>query len=820
MVVEYLNKELTRFGRLRYLIVGGDVLYPSYITNFFGKVKIVNSYGPSETTVCATYNTVESVQEATVIGRPIDNAMVYILSREGQLVPEGVSGEICVAGAGLARGYLNNPELTEQKFIPNPFEPGTGSKIYKTGDAGRWLPSGKIDYLGRIDEQVKIRGYRVELAEIQHVLLQSSLVSDAVVLAKNDAAGRKRLVGYIVAVNDHFDKEAVQSFLSSKLPDFMIPSVWVKLDSFPLTPNGKLDKKALPDPAIENVLKDQYTAPRNEWEEQLAVIWQDLLGVPKVGVDDNFFELGGDSILTIQLVSRANRLGYSLQARDIFLYQDIARLSKAVAQRSGHAASGEQDKLTGAAGLLPIQQWYLQTTAADLSHYNQAVLLSVDKMLDAAILDRAFTQLVLHHDALRLKFHRENGEWKQEYGDHQPTLIVEDLQSTGKQIFVTSITELADHYHQQLDIEKGVLVKMIWIQTPVDEASNRLLIIVHHLAIDGVSWRILLEDLDILITGFSKGAIPGLGKKSSSYRQWFQSLDKYRHTDHLIAQTNYWKIVEEGYVPIPVDKEFTATLKVNDLISYKSEMNEMYTGHLLKDISKAYNTNINDILLSALTLTFCDYCNRNNMVIGLEGHGREDIEKDMNTSRTIGWFTTLYPVLLEVDPARNIPATIKGIKEKLRAVPDKGIGYGVLKYIDPAELSDQPVCWDLLFNYLGQSDNIMGGNQWMSLAGESVGTVKSKTHPVNEKLTVTGWVQAGRLAINWEYSDQHFLKETVIGLAQKYLANLEAMIAHCLDQQKAGSVYTPSDYGLGSDISVEELDSFLEDEETDNIISF
>ena len=824
MVVEYLNKELSGIGKLRYLIVGGDVLYPSHITNFFGKVKIVNGYGPSETTVCATYNTIEKIEEASVIGKPIDNVSVYIVSREGELVPIGIAGEICIAGVGVARGYLNNPGHTAEKFIPNKFSELASLRMYKTGDAGRWLPNGKIEYLGRIDEQVKIRGYRVELGEIQHVIQLSGLVRDSIVLARADRLGHMRLVGYVIQGNKKFDKETMVSYLKGTLPEYMVPALWVSMDKLPFTTNGKLDKKALPEPDNERALTDQYLAPRNEWEKKLAVIWQELLGIPQVGITDNFFELGGDSILTIQLVSRANRVGFTLQARDIFLHQTINRLSKATALRTDVIAMGEQGELTGIAGLLPVQRWYLQTTQAHWSHYNQAVLLTIDKSVTNVILNETLKCLVRHHDALRLSYARqEGGEWKQIYGSHIPELIVEDLQPQPQQPLQSLINHHAEKYQRSLNIEKGELVKMVCMQTPAEETGNRLLIVIHHLATDGVSWRILLEDLNLLIAGFKNGRSADLGSKSSSCRQWYNSLKNYSKSKHLLSQLSYWQKIEKSFHTLSVDIENETPLISKDFSNCNVQLGEEYTASLLQDVPKAYHTVINDILLCALAVTLCKWGKKHHVVIGLEGHGREDIDKEIEIGRTVGWFTSLYPVLLEVDPGGSVASMIKGIKEQLRSVPDKGLGYGVLKYINQEKNLQEKMSWDILFNYLGQLDTAVSAGKYLTIAEQSVGTPRNEAHILYEKITITGFIKSGKLELNWNYSTKHYRDDTIIKLAEDYMSNLSLLIVHCSERQRTGSVYTPSDYGLGKDITNEELDKFLasgEYDEQDNIISF
>jgi acyl-CoA synthetase (AMP-forming)/AMP-acid ligase II/aryl carrier-like protein len=327
---------------LKCLLTGGDKLSSLDLNAI--NYKLINNYGPTEYTVVATNYTLSGKEKeaAPPIGKPISNTRIYIVSREGELAPVGVGGEICISGEGIARGYLNRPDLTAEKFVPNPFSSETGARMYKTGDLGRWLHDGNLEYLGRIDDQVKIRGYRIEPGEIESVLLESGLVSQAVVVAlpvlavpslrREDKQGTKRLVAYVVS-EGAFDKQTVISYLHGKLPDFMVPALWVQLTHLPLTPNGKIDKKALPDPDAGWLSANEYAAPRNEPESKLVQVWQELLGTERIGIDDNFFELGGDSIITIQVVSRARRMGYELQPKDIFIHQTVRQLSLAIAQR-------------------------------------------------------------------------------------------------------------------------------------------------------------------------------------------------------------------------------------------------------------------------------------------------------------------------------------------------------------------------------------------------------------------------------------------------------------------------------------------------------
>jgi amino acid adenylation domain-containing protein len=388
----FVDVQLNALKGLRKILFGGEMVSLSHVSKaltVLGEGKIVHVYGPTETTVYATgYPIYEINKDGSIpIGKPLSNTQLFVLDENRKPVPIGVAGELFIGGDGVSLGYVNNEELTKERFVENPFAENKetnkskkhSDKLYKTGDIVRWLPEGVIEYLGRIDDQVKIRGFRIELAEIESVLLENPTVKQVTVIAKDDKQGAtKKLVCYIVT-KEKFNKAEIISYLKSKLPDYMVPAIWVEMESMPLNTSGKIDKKLLPEPDIADLLSNEYVAPRNETEEKLAKIWCELLGLEIVGVYDNFFELGGDSIITIQAVSRARRFGYELKPKDIFIHQTIAGLSEAVAERAASVVTGEQGILKGESGLLPIQQWYFESAEKNVSHFNQSVLLSIDK---------------------------------------------------------------------------------------------------------------------------------------------------------------------------------------------------------------------------------------------------------------------------------------------------------------------------------------------------------------------------------------------------------------------------------------------------------
>ncbi|HVI44723.1 MAG TPA: condensation domain-containing protein, partial [Chitinophaga sp.] len=733
----------------------------------------------------------------------------YVLDVQLRLAPVGVPGEIYLGGAGLSLGYLNRPELTAERFIPHPFI--AGEKIYKTGDLGRWLPDGNIEYLGRADDQVKIRGYRIELGEIENVLQQSDLVKQAVVLVKPDVQGNRRLIGYVVPAGD-FDREGIVSFLKTRLPEYMVPTVWVPLTELPLTANGKANRKALPEPDISMAATADYVAPRNPAEQALATIWQDLLGITRVGIYDNFFELGGDSIITIQVVSRAKRAGYELQPKDLFIYQTIDKLAALLMARKSDAISAEQGLLTGAAALLPVQQWFFEAPGPQPSHFNQQVILNIERHTDTAALASAISQLVQYHDALRFVYTPGARGWEQTYGAAAVELQITDLRHIASSELAVIIEAACDEAQRSLDITQGKLFHAILFLTPENVADHRLFFVCHHLVVDGVSWRILLEDLQLLLQNPHQPATIVLGTKTSSYRQWAVALDNYSQRRRLLDQLGYWEKIIAQQVPVRTETNEEGIITVADTLDHVVSLDRATTRRLLQEAPRAYQTEINDLLLCALALALSSWNGDDSgkVLIGLEGHGREDIQKDIDVSRTVGWFTSIFPVLLQVDRQEDTGFQLKSVKEQLRQVPDKGIGYGVLKYIGKAPSLQTAHPWDIVFNYLGQTDNTTGADAAQDGRIGDTGAAIHEAFPLREKLSVTCIVRGGSLVMTWTYSSKHFTHTGIAELAALYLSRLETLVNHCAGRQYA--VHTPSDYNLGGIVSVRELDRFLDED--------
>jgi amino acid adenylation domain-containing protein/non-ribosomal peptide synthase protein (TIGR01720 family) len=805
------------------LVIGGEALRLNHFDGYNTgdcTTGIINEYGPTEATVgCSVYSfklsdNIKNVPSAIPIGKPISNTTLYILNEQGDQQPVGVKGELYIGGEGVARGYLNNADLTSEKFIVDPFK--TGGRLYRTGDSARWLADGNIEYLGRQDDQVKIRGYRIELGEIESVLLQNPEVTQAVVLARADKQGTKRLTAYVVMDENAYDKQQLQQYLQERLPEYMVPRIWVRMENLPLTINGKINKKALPEADVSELIAEIQVLPRNQTEEQLVAIWQELLGLDQIGIYDNFFELGGDSILTIQVVSRARKYGIEIQPKDIFYHQVIARLAEAVQKNGINKIKTEQGTLSGYADLLPIQQWYLDRNETEISHYNQAVLLSINKNINVVTLQRCFDVLVSYHDALRFQYTNINGIWEQHYGTAQVEVLVEDL--TNVQDLNAGISAYTNEYQRSLSITESRLINVVLMKTSDSESANRLSIVVHHLAVDGVSLRIILNDLNTLLDNIAAGEEPNLGIKGSSYRQWHEALTQYGESKRLLAQEKYWEQIMNSFEPLPADTAFTGKAQMSDMANIRVKLNAGYTAQLLREVPKVYHSEMNDLLLAALANTLCGWAEKQEVVIGLEGHGREPITDEVDISRTMGWFTSLYPVKLKAEA--DADKLIKEVKEDLRKVADKGLGFGVLRYINKVDALQGSDPWDVMFNYLGQFDQAVNSGDWFSYANEDSGESVNKTQFSPVKITINSYIIAGELIINWSFSNKHYIETTINDLSLKYITCLSQLIDHCLEQAKSKIIFTPADYGLGAEINYQELDRFLDDNDTDNIMSF
>jgi amino acid adenylation domain-containing protein/non-ribosomal peptide synthase protein (TIGR01720 family) len=804
-----LAEQWPRTMALRALLTGGDKLNrrPGEKLGF----RLINHYGPTESTVVATSAAV-SVESKTgavpAIGRPIANTEVYVLDQRGQMTPVGVAGELHIGGAGLARGYWQRAELTAERFIPDPFSLAPGKRLYRTGDLVRYLADGNIEYLGRLDQQVKVRGHRIELGEIEVVLGQHERVRQSVVVAREDAPGQKQLVAYVVNEGEPaVSAGELRSYLGEQLPEYMVPAFFVTLAELPLTPNGKVDRRALPAPEHSRTQSDQsYVAAITPAEQALAAIWCEVLGLPQVGVHDNFFHLGGDSILSIQVVSKARQAGFQLTPKQLFQHPTIAQL--AVVVGTTMLAPAEQGQVSGAVPLIPIQHWFFEQELAQPEHFNQALLLE-SQGLDAALLQTAIGHLLAHHDGLRLRFRRAEAGWEQfnQESIAETLLSLIDLRELREEEVAERLEAEATQLQASLNLEAGPLLRVALFELGVGE---RLLIVIHHLVVDGVSWRILLEDLQTAYQQLSRGEAVKLPAKTTSFKRWAELLSEYAESESVGQELSYWS--GEGgrrVKELPVDYEGGSNSNAS-AGSVTVRLSEEETRILLQEVPEVYHTEINDVLLTALVQAYGKWSGERMLLVDLEGHGREELGEEVDVSRTVGWFTTMYPVRLEIKAGSNVGVALKEIKEQLRGIPQRGLGYGLLRYMRGAEAQEQlrgARAAQVSFNYLGQVDQLFTERAAWAVARESSGRAHATSGLRAHLLDVSGIIGGGSLQITWVYSEAEHRRGTIEGLAQRYLEALQELIAHCQLAEAGG--FTPSDFPLAK-LDETELDNVLQ----------
>ncbi|MBD0378727.1 non-ribosomal peptide synthetase [Paenibacillus sedimenti] len=797
----HLNPD--RMSSLKKLITAGSATSFELIRRWEDKVQYYNAYGPTETTICATVweaDTSKLNVGAVPIGYPIPNTQAYIMNADNQLQPIGVPGELCIGGVGLARGYVNKPELTDEKFTDSPFVPG--EHIYHTGDLARWLPDGNIEYLGRIDHQVKIRGYRIELSEIESVMQGHDLIQETIVIAREDRHGQHYLCAYFTS-SSAAPVSNMREFAAGSLPDYMVPSYFIQLEQMPLTPNGKIDRKALPEPELGDIHTGvDYVAPRNELERLLAEVWEDVLGVRPIGIQDHFFELGGDSIKAIQVSTRLYKHDWKLDMKDLFQNPVIEKLS-AYVQKAGRKSN--QDMVIGEAALSPIQRWFFEQRFTDMHHWNQSIMLQATHGFKESVVRQVFAKIMAHHDALRTVFQVDNDRIVAHIRRLEETMVhlnVIDVRNQADEASV--ITEEANRLQASFDLNEGPLAKLALFKTTT---GDHLLIVIHHLVIDGVSWRIILEDFALGYEQAMNGEDIVFQDKTDAYPVWTNQLQAYAASKQLLKERNYWQeIGGMSQANLLRDKKSEES-KLIHTRSTAFELSGDETERLLKQVHHAYHTDVQDILLTALGLSVQEWTQQDQVIVNMEGHGREDLEGQVNVSRTVGWFTAQFPVVLDLNGLHDTGSQIKQIKEHVRRIPNKGIGFDLLRFMAPEEIrlnmAQKP---EIGFNYLGQFDSDVT-TKWFTISPYDMGEPMSPDAERLFTLDVTALIQGGKLSVRFAYNIQDFHQMTIMQLEQNFKKHLLEVMEHCI--QKQGTELTPSDLG-DHELTLEELDGLVD----------
>jgi amino acid adenylation domain-containing protein/non-ribosomal peptide synthase protein (TIGR01720 family) len=802
---------------LRLVMCGAEALTVGLQERFCTRLGalLLHLYGPTEAAIAVTGWECERDRRRSQVplGRPMANVQIYILDQRGEVVPVGVNGELHIGGVAVARGYLRRAEQTAEKFIPDQYGAEAGGRLYRTGDVGRYLEDGKLEFVGRVDEQVKVRGYRIELGEIEAALRAHEGVKQSVVVARasadapDSATGEKRLVAYVVGQPPaapgngatELNVSELRAYLLQRLPAYMVPSAFVMLDRLPLSANGKVDRLSLPQPdQLRPLLAQSFILPTTPVEKKLAEIWSQTLGLKQVGIHDKFFELGGDSILSIQLAAKANKAGLRFTSQQLFQRQTIAELATVVSTTT-QTVHAEQGIITGAVPLTPIQCWLLERDVPEPHHYNMVMLFKLRKAMKPSSLKRAVRKLISHHDALRFNFRRDANGWHQSASsvDDEELFSYIDLSSLTETDQIVEMEKKANALQASLNLSAGSSIRVSLFDFGA-QREGRLLIIVHHLVMDGVSWRILLEDLQTAYGQEILGKAICLPLKTTSYQYWSAQLTEYAQSATVEQELAYW-LAEAGqsssHLPLD-DPEGTNTVASTDTVSLSLDIEE--TRSLLQDVPEVYHTQINDVLLTALAQACERWTGERVVLIDLEGHGREDIFQDVDLSRTIGWFTSIFPVRLDLGEARSEGAALKLIKEQLRRIPNRGIGFGVLRYLSKSpqireQLRALPRS-EVSFNYLGQFDQTLSADSPFAWTNEASGPPLGLHGMRSHLLKITGIITGNRLQVSWEYSRNVHHRATIDGIARDFMDALRSIITHCQSSQAGG--YTESDFPL------------------------
>ncbi len=804
---EWQPSDESLFDHLRLLVIGGEAPAPETLNRWLelarGRVRTLHEFGLTETTVTNLVYELPGQVDAwpagrkLPIGRPVGGSEVYLLDGCQQPVPTGAVGELYIGGPGVAKGYHGLTAATAERFVETAAAAG---RLCRTGDLARWRADGNLEFLGRIDAQIKLRGLRIEPGEIERVLTGHPAIGEAAVVAREAATGGKRLVAYLVPVNGHVpDREELRLWLRGKLPDSMIPSAFVKLPRLPLNRSHKLDRDALPPPPLENDERT-FVAPTNDIERTLAEIWRQVLRLDRVGVHDNFFELGGDSILTIQVIARAREAGLRFSPRQLFEHQTIAEL--AAVEGTAGAAFAEQGMIEGQVPLTPIQKWFLADDGVDLHHFNQAVLLPVDPARDNRYLPEALQRLAEHHDTLRLRFERRADGWRQWHGPAAGAwpLARFDLAELPASERPSALTSAAGQLQASLDLVQGPLARAAWFDLGAGEA--RLLLVIHHLVVDAVSWRILLEDLLTLWSQLQAGETPRLAAKTTSFKHWAERLAGYADSFDLQTELAVWTaLADQRFGDLPRDFEADGGNRHGDSEVIHTAWDPAPTADLLERANATYRTQTDEILLAALAQTL-DERPGESLLIDVEGHGRHDLFDDVDLSRTVGWFTTWRPFFLQA--AGLAPgALLRQTKEGLRRVSNQGLGYGLLRYLSSdagvrSVMAALPQA-EVSFNYLGRMDADLS----LGRGPESVGGTSSPRQARRHWLEVNSYVADGRLHVDWTFNRRVHRRETIEQWAADFLRRLASVVSHCLSPDAGG--FTPSDFPLAR-MTTAELD--------------
>ncbi|CAH1195716.1 Surfactin synthase subunit 1 [Paenibacillus plantiphilus] len=807
-----LIKDLDLTGSsVRRFIVGGEDFKTSLAreihASFGGQIDMYNEYGPTETVVgCMIHRfDIELDLGASVpIGRPADNVQLYVLDEGHQLLPAETVGELFISGDGVARGYLNRAALTAERFVDNPFL--SGKRMYRTGDLVRYRADGIIDYFGRIDTQVKIRGYRIELGEIESHLTKRDAIREAVVIDRARPQGDVYLCAYYLADEDIDENELRRDMLQT-MPGYMVPSYFIRIEEIPLTPNGKVNRAALPDIPLEAGTAGEIEINyENETERHVFETLREVLRIERIGRHHNFYQLGGDSIKAIQVAAKLSGLGLKVRVKDILSIPVLEELAAAV-QTDNDRLQADQHAAAGEVLPTPITEWFFAQRNEMEQHWNQSILLALKQAIAPHELGNALEALVNHHDSLRLNLNRSSGRlyYNAEHLNAPVPVETVDLSAYEGEQWRQQLVERGEAIKSSLDIENGLPLHAC-LFTANYAGDQLLLLTAHHLMVDAVSWQIMLEDLALLLDGIKLGSTAKLPLKTHSYQVWADGL----HNDPAKvlsgrAELDYWENTSKGFnwsMASQLADNPAGDNRMSSCRTVRATLSAEETASLLTGANASYRTEANELLVTALAMAVRSRTKQEEVYLELEGHGREELIDGIDINRTVGWFTSIFPFRLQLPHGDN-GALIKSVKEQMRAIPNKGIGYGIHRYIHGSlPVMDTAA---IRFNYLGRLDNGFD-NHWFQLVNEDTGRDIGPDNRLNVLLDIVAAVVDGELTFSVTYSQEQFQQAAVTAFVNVLTASLQELIRHCLNETEPQ--FTPSDFETAG-LSLSDLDMLL-----------
>lgn len=790
-----------RNSLIKKLIVGGENLKTSLAKDihesFGGNIEILNEYGPTEATVgCMIYKYRYGIDAgaSVPIGKPNSNTQIYVLDKDLNVMPEEIEGEIYISGDCLSRGYLNNDKMTNERFIENPFI--KEQKMYRTGDIAKYLEDGNIEYCGRKDNQVKIRGHRIELGEIEEWLLKNHRIKDVVVAIKEKSDEDKLICAYLIKKEDITENE-LNDWLSKHIPKYMMPSIFIFLDEFPLTSNGKIDVQTLLDIDFDD--KEEFINYRNEIEKSLVEIMKEILMVDTISLNDNFYRLGGDSIKAIQISYKLNNKGYSIKLKDILSNDTIEEIAASI-EISGIHREACQGLCEGYIKKTPIIEWFFSKNFNNMHHFNQSVLLKLNQNISTTIIRQGIERIIEHHDSLRLNYDKDKDTlfYNNEHLNKDFQSYFYDLSELTAEDQNARIKEIGYKIKSSFDIGEDLLLRTCVFKLGKEE--QMLLITAHHLVVDGISWRIILEDFSDVLDQIANKKEAVLPQKTHPYSKWSENLLEYSK-EILDEEKGIWEETEKNENSFPRDYDLGQDLIRNSKTLCKA-VNKKLIDEFSRNINDIYNMEFHEGLIVALVLAINKFKNQMDIIIELENHGREDINKNLDISRTVGWFTSIYPAHFQIN-YKELGSNLKSLKNQLRNIPNKGFNYSVFKYLNK-KLTDRNRKY-IRFNYLGDFDNILN-TQLFEVSNLSSGLDIGESNSLTSIFDINLMIINKELNISITYSKNKYKNDTIEKFIDVYVEQIEEILNHC--SKKEDIEFTVSDFDT-VDISQENLDSLF-----------